>query len=122
MTYVIGYSEFSYPSSNRESLKYKTDVFEITSGTSISEIYNYFENPSIYVRRNVPENHIWGEESTDYDQVSYTTFKSVWTPVSLPKNPIVLKWKINECDSLGNNPQPIIDITTPLNNSNHYSG
>lgn len=122
MTYVIGYSEFRPGMTDLEPIRYKTEVFEITSNTAISEIYDYFTNPIIYVEREIPIHHVWGEESADFDQIPYTTFKRSWQRTELPIYPIILKWSLRECDSEGKNPQPLIDITTPLDNTLYYDG
>jgi hypothetical protein len=119
---VIAYSQFIPSEELSNPLKYKTDIFEISSGTAISEIYTYFRsNPSIYwmVSNDIP--HEWGDsESTP--TIGYYQIDNKWEPTSIPKHPLCLKWDVYECDSNGYRPSYLIDLITHLNNMAHYEG
>jgi hypothetical protein len=119
MINVIGFSEFR-PSglrddiSNYIALRHKTDVFQISSAESISEIYDYFKtDPLIYIQqtRHIP--HVWGD-SENINVVAYDQIDYVWLPTNIPDGDIVLHWHLYQCDEFGRNTSPIADITTPL--------
>jgi hypothetical protein len=122
MTHVIAYSEFRFANNINDPIRYKTDVFEISSGTSISEIYDYFKsNPSIKIRHLDTISHTWGDENVE-GVIPYTQTVDSWSYTKIPSKPIVLRWQVLECDEKGNNTTPIFDLTTPLSNISHFDG
>lgn len=119
---VIGFSQFLPDGLKVNPLLYKTDVFEVSSGTAISEIYDYFRtNPQINWMVSDSISHNWGDQITG-PVTGYTQVNNTWKTTEIPSNPMVLLWNIYECDSLGYNPSYIADLTTPLNNITHYEG
>ncbi len=118
---VQGYAEFYPIGLSVTPLTYKTAVFNITNGTSISEIYDYFnDNPTIYWLRSNNIQGNWGDQKTG-PVVGYTQVDNTWELTALPGHPIVLRWDIVETErSDGTGTTPICDIITPTNNTTHY--
>lgn len=114
---AIGFSEFYPIKSDLDPLRYKTDIFKISSEDSITDIYTYLQsNPSIYYQASIPIPDTWGDE-TAYPTVGYNYHKHEWIETSIPDHPIVLHWNFKKCDTDGLNCIPLVNITTPLNNT-----
>lgn len=120
---VQGFALFNPAGRQINPLNYKTSVFEITNGTSISEIYDYFNNdPEIYILRSRSIPQTWGfpEAGTVF---GYNQVDNTWERSTLPEYPIVLKWNVVEVErSDGSGTTPLTSITTPTNNTRHFAG
>lgn len=118
---VQGFSEFNPLNRYDEGLRYKTEVFEISNGTSVSEIYDYFnDDPTIYLNRIIAEPDTWGFSELD-EQVGYTKIDSTWEEVALPVYPVILLWNFVKVErSDGSGTTPLVTVTTPTDNVKYY--
>jgi len=121
MIQVQGFAQYNNIADISNPIHYKTDVFEITNGTSVSEIYDYFgSNPTIYYLYPEQKTQSWG--LNDIERViNYTQINNTWKPTHIPRHPHILKWNFLEVQrSDGSGSKPLVDVTTPLNNTKYY--
>lgn len=121
--FVQGYASFSPRGFSLDPIRYKTSVFSITNGTSLSEVYDHFNNnPAIYWLRANSIVDTWGDPIIG-PKIGTQQIDLTWERTSLPTDPIVLKWDITQAEREdGTGTSFLFDITTPTNNLRHYDG